>query len=142
VRVVADGDSRRIELPSGRAIHYHDVAWERYRVKDPKTGKMKWKEGWRYANPKNPFNKNMRIGTYGGRLAENVTQAVARDVLAEALIRLQSRGYAVVGHVHDEVLVEGTDYEEVSRVISEPPAWAAGLPIGAEGFTCRRYRKG
>lgn len=81
--------------------------------------------------------------TYGGRLTENVTQAVARDVLAEALIRLEHAGVPVVGHVHDEVLVERENaVEEVERIMVEPPAWSEGLPIGAEGFTTLRYRKG
>src|SRR5690606_10535552 len=80
--------------------------------------------------------------TYGGRLTENVTQAVARDVLAEALIRLDSNGHRVVGHVHDEVIVEGTDVDEVTRLMTVSPDWAEGLPIDAEGFTCDRYRKG
>src|SRR5690606_10583054 len=84
----------------------------------------------------------IRTSTYGGRLSENVTQAVARDVLAEALVRLEARGYPVVGHVHDEVLVEGSDVPGVTAVMTESPPWADGLPIAAEGFTCDRYRKG
>lgn len=136
------GRALHLWLPSGRSITYHGVKWERYAVEDPKTGRRVRKEGWRYADPKDPFNYRRRIGTYGGRLAENATQAVARDVMAEALIRLEERGYRVVGHVHDEILVEGEhDVETISSIMTEPPSWAAGLPINGEGYTCRRYRK-
>ena len=64
-------------------------------------------------------------------MTENVTQAVARDVLAHALVRLESAGYRVVGHVHDEVLIEGV----------HDVGWNAGLPLGAEGYVTERYRK-
>lgn len=137
------GRTVRLWLPSGRAITYHDVRWERYKLPDPVTGKLVSKEGWRFADPKNPFNHRQRIGTYGGRLCENATQAVARDILAEALVRLERLGYRVVAHVHDEILVEGEhDVDEIKAVMVEPPSWAAGLPIDGEGFTTQRYRKG
>lgn len=138
--VSRSGETVRLHLPSGRAIVYHGMRWERYRVIDPSTGKSKAKEGWRYDDPKKP---GMRIGTYGGRLAENATQATARDILAEALVRLHSRGYHPVAHVHDEILVEGLHpVAEVAGVMCQSPAWAAGMPISAEGFTTTRYRKG
>lgn len=137
------GRSVQIHLPSGRAIGYHGVKWERYKVAHPtQPGRYLSKEGWRYADPKNPYNSNQRIGTYGGRLAENVTQAVARDIMAEAIVRLQNRGHRVVGHVHDEILVEGSnDVDEISSIMSEVPAWADGMPIDGAGFSCGRYRK-
>lgn len=137
------GRAVHIQLPSGREISYHGTKWERYTQIDSKTGRKQAKEGWRYADPKNPFNHRQRIGTYGGRLAENVTQAVARDVLAEALIRLQDNGFRVVGHVHDEILVEGSyDYDAIEQIMTEVPSWATGLPIDGDGFTTYRYRKG
>jgi DNA polymerase len=139
VRVTRHGNSMKIHLPSGRAIHYHQLKWERFRVVDPKTKKTVVKEGWRYADPKSP----RRIGTYGGRLTENVTQAVARDIMAEALVRLHERGYRVAAHVHDEILVEGEhDVDEISKIMCELPDWAEGLPVDGEGFVCQRYRKG
>lgn len=137
----AMGRAVHLHLPSGRAISYRGTKWERYRQPAP-DGRMVAKEGWRYADPRNPFNAAQRIGTYGGRLAENATQAVARDILAEALVRLEERGYRVVGHVHDEVLVEGEhDVDEVAAVMSELPSWATDLPIAGEGYTADRYRK-
>lgn len=133
------GRAVHIHLPSGRAITYHAVKWERYRVTDPRTGRPVNKEGWRFRNPARPYN---RIGTYGGRLTENVTQAVARDILAEALVRLVDEGHRVVGHVHDEAIVEGEELDEVERLMVRSPSWAKGLPIDGEGFVTARYRKG
>lgn len=139
IKVTRRNDSMKIHLPSGRAIHYHGVKWERFVVIDPKTGKKVFKEGYRYSDPK---RGGSRIGTYGGRLTENVTQAIARDVMAEALVRLDEAGYPVVGHVHDEVIVESTDLEEITRLMTQTPSWGRGLPLDAEGFVCDRYRKG
>lgn len=139
LHITRHGSTMKLHLPSGRAIHYHDVKWERYNVKDPKTGKRVVKTGWRYTDPKAPAT---RIGTYGGRMVENVTQGVARDILAEALVRLHEHGYSVAGHVHDEVLVEGIHpVEDIVKVMCDQPSWATGLPIEAEGGTCKRYRK-
>lgn len=133
IRVEKDGRDRRVILPSGRSMVYHDV-------------RERWVEKWgqqvkqlSFQDPKPPY---LRVDTYGGRLTENVTQAVARDVLAGALVSLDRAGYDVVGHVHDEVLVHGTyPVEEIAGVLNDLPAWAEGLPIDAAGYTCPRYRK-
>ena len=129
-----DEHDRQLLLPSGRAIVYHDVKWEwvttQYGTKRQQAS---------FADPGRP---GARARTYGGRLSENATQAVARDVLAEALIRMHEAGLRVVGHVHDEVLVEDGSVEEVRRLMTEPPEWAAGMPIDGEVFRCARYRKG
>lgn len=129
--VELDGKDRAIRLPSGRALVYHDVrtAWE-----DTGFGR---RLAISFRDPKNGY----QVRTYGGRLTENITQAVARDVLAEALVRLDRAKLPVVAHVHDEILVEGTDVERVKRIMTQVPAWAEGLPIDGAGFTCRRYRK-
>ena len=139
LKITRRGETMKMYLPSGRAIHYHGVRWERYTVVDKATGRKIRKEGWRYDDPKQP---GVRIGTYGGRLVENATQAVARDLLAGALVRLEAAEYPVVGHVHDEVLVEGSDLEGVTRLMAQQPRWARGLPIASDGFTADRYRKG
>lgn len=142
IRIQVVGNDRKVHLPSGRIMTYHDVKWERYRVVDPNTGLTKMKEGWRYANPQDPSNHKMRIPTYGGRLAENVTQATARDIHGEALVRLEERGYPVVLHTHDEIGVEGTEpVEKIAAIMTESPAWATGLPIEAEGKQLERYGK-
>lgn len=138
IHITRHGSSRRMHLPSGRAIGYHGVRWERYVVIDPKTKKKIHKEGWRYDDPKKPT----RIGTYGGRLIENATQAIARDVLAGALVRLEAAGLPVVGHVHDEVIAETDRLEDVTQLMTVVPPWATGLPLDGEGFITYRYRKG
>lgn len=133
-----DGNDRYLRLPSGRAICYRKCGERKRMVLNPRTDKLEERRVLSFWSP-----MGYRVDTYGGRLAENVTQAVARDVMAEAIVRLLDRGFNVVGHVHDEILVEGSDdVETISKIITEPPAWADGLPIDGEGFTTRRYRKG
>lgn len=77
-------------------------------------------------------------------IAHNCTQAVARDVLATALVNLEAAGYQVVMHVHDEALVERVDptsSEVVASIMSQPLAWTEGLPLKVAGTTMSRYRK-
>ena len=92
-----------------------------------------------------PRSRFVVRGQTGPLIVHNCTQAVARDVLAEALLDLHRCGYDVVGHVHDEVLIEGVGTGSVTAVsasMTHRLPWAAGLPISATGFTCDRYRKG
>lgn len=138
VQITRRGSDMKMHLPSGRAIHYHGVKWETYNVVDSSTGRKTRKEGWRYSDPK---RGGARIGTYGGRLVENATQAIARDVLAEALVRLEAAGFPVVGHVHDEAIVESTELEEISKIMTQVPRWGRGLPIDGEGYLADRYKK-
>lgn len=140
VRVEKKGPDRWVWLPSGRAVVYRRVRWERWHFQD-EDGRKRSKEGWRFDSPQ---NGGMRTDTYGGRLTENATQAVARDLLAAALVRLDRAGFTVVGHVHDEVMVEAArgSVDEIVRLMCEPPEWADGLPLAAEGFWTERYRKG
>lgn len=86
-----------------------------------------------------------RIPTYGGLWAENMTQAVARDLLAEAMLRLDQERYHIVGHVHDEVILEEPEgqgcLQDVVKIMTKQPAWAKGLPIAADGFESEFYKK-
>ena len=83
--------------------------------------------------------------TFGGKLAENATQAIARDLLAHALMNLQAQGYPVVFHVHDEAVMEvPMDFgsvEEACEIMGRGPEWAEGLPLRADGYSCMSYRK-
>lgn len=136
VRVTKVGKAtRRIWLPSGRAITYHGV---RRVMQENRWGNLSSQLSFR--DPK--MGLNGRTETYGGRLTENITQAVARDVLADAMVALVQEGYRVVGHVHDEVIVEGShSVDDVAQVMCGSSPWADGLPLAAEGDRMPRYRK-
>jgi DNA polymerase bacteriophage-type len=89
-----------------------------------------------------------RVSTYGGSLAENMTQAIARDLLAEAMVAIETEGIDLVFHVHDEAVAEVKQFraqyalERMETLMSTPPVWAKGLPLAAEGWHGKRYRKG
>lgn len=86
-----------------------------------------------------------RIETYGPKLVENIVQGTARDLLAEAMIRLKKRGYQIVMHIHDEAVLEVPDgvgsIKEVCSIMAEQPEWAVGLPLRADGYECAFYKK-
>lgn len=86
-----------------------------------------------------------RVDTYGGKLTENIIQAIARDCLAESMIRLDEAGYKIAFHVHDEVVLDVPkdrgSLEEVEAIMGLPMKWAPGLPLGAEGFESEYYKK-
>lgn len=132
-------DALTITLPSGRKLYYEGPHVARDRHGSESIGYMgvdQVKGVWAAQE------------TYGGKLVENCTQAIARDCLAEAIERLEAAGYHVVFHVHDEVVVEaeraGSDEEMLARVVAimcELPAWAQGLPLNADGWVGDYYTK-
>lgn len=127
--MLRDGSDRLVRLPSGRYLVYHGVKRRR--------GDMGTRLS--FASP-----MGGRTETYGGRLTENITQAVARDLLAAAIVRLEAAGWPVVGHVHDEVIVHAANpnsVAEVSAIMNASPTWAQGLPVTSAGYLCNRYRK-
>lgn len=139
LRVERAGKSRYIWLPSGRAIAYHNVTRRTVIKKDKDGNPLPARNSLTYADPQRRFPY---IDTYGGKLTENVTQAVARDLLAHGLLNLAEAGVTVVGHVHDEVICEGTlPVDLVSELVCNTPAWASGLPVTGAGDQFRRYRK-
>lgn len=131
IYVEKQADNRLIRLPSGRALVYRKL-------------RGKWVlDQWDNKRFQITFlaPSGIRTYTYGGKLAENVTQAVARDILNEALIRIDQTNLRPVLHVHDEIVVEGASIDELKKIMVQTPTWAKGLPISAAGFQCARYRK-
>jgi DNA polymerase len=133
-------------LPSGRCLTYHSPRLED--TIDRYSGQPIFKitfEGWNSDYKVGPRGW-MRMSTYGGKLAENVTQAVARDLLAYSMLAVERAGYPIVLHVHDEIVSEVSEgvgsVAEFEAVMSQTPAWAAGWPVrAAGGWRGKRYRK-
>ena len=85
-----------------------------------------------------------RLESYGPKFVENIVQATARDILAESMLRLEARGYHIVMHIHDEVVIEapdGTNLGEICTLMGQTPRWAEGLVLNAEGYECLFYKK-
>ena len=121
-----------MELPSGRRLYYARPELD--------------------STPRGPcvryFGRDIHQGgawtmirTYGGKLAENATQAVSRDIIAASLVRLTDRGFPLVMTVHDETVSEGGDPKEFKEIMETAPKWAEGLPLEVDVFESPRYRK-
>lgn len=123
-----------IQLPSGRKL-----AYAKAHLEEGNYGPAIFYEG---QGDKVMFTKQQ---TYGGKLVENIVQATARDVLAEAMLRLDSAGYPIVFHIHDEAVAEVPEgqhsIEEMNEIMSVVPDWAEGLPLAAAGFETKYYMK-
>jgi DNA polymerase len=142
LRAEGDGDGGTdlvARLPSGRELRYPAVRTE------PPSGPKYYidRDGRRACfqpiEPQLVYGRGSRISTYGGKITENFVQAVARDILAEAILRLERAGWPVFLHVHDEVVLQvpaeraSACSEAAHAALSTPPSWAAGLVLGAEG---------
>jgi DNA polymerase len=129
------------KLPSGRMLSYIDPLT----VKRP-TPWGSAKDALTFMGV-DPYSKKWRRqDTYGGMIVENITQAVARDLMAEAMLRAHDgEDYDVVLSVHDELIAEGDpetgDVKEFEHLMAELPAWAEGCPVAAEGWSGYRYKK-
>ena len=88
-------------------------------------------------------NKWDKIESYGGKFVENIVQAIARDILAEAMMRIEKKGFNIVMHIHDEVVIESdsSSIEEINEIMSIVPSWAPGLILDADGFESEFYKK-
>lgn len=126
---------RRVRLPSGREIIYRGVVAKRVE-KESKTGRKYF--GYDVIS-RHPTGKIAY--QWHGTIAENVTQAVARDLLAGCLPVCEERGIPVVAHIHDEIVAEGDHLEELTKIMLDAPAWADGLPVDADGHVVARYTK-
>lgn len=135
----ADGQFE-VGLPSGRVLTYRNIMsqWPENQKHD-KEGRMRkpaWTAAVERGGPQIPF--------YGGKLCENLVQAVARDVMGASILRLEKAGIPVVMHIHDEAVCE-VDKDipagEIERLMSESPEWLEGCPIGAEAVDAERYKK-
>lgn len=126
-----------ITLPSGRRLSYIKPKLEKDKRFD--------RECLTYEGLEQSSRQWCRISTYGGKLTENIVQAVARDCLAEAMLRIDKAGYSIVMHVHDEIVIDAPNgfgsVEEVLSIMGQPIPWAKGLKLMAEGFGALFYRK-
>ncbi len=124
-----------VTLPSGRKLSY---------VKPRMMLNKFGREGLTYEGI-GESKKWMRLETYGPKLVENIVQAASRDILAEAMLRLEKEGFDIVCHVHDEVVLEVPDgkssVEEVNEIMAVNPVWTEGLPLKAAGFESPFYKK-
>jgi DNA polymerase len=132
-----DGDSTlRVRLPSGRVLSWHDVKWD-YEEQTLVSGRAVASSATR-----GTFQR-----LYGGALLERITQATARDVMAEAMLEAEANDMPIVLTVHDEIVCEvpekrgATAAETLLGLMRTPPAWAGGLPLDAEAECERRYGK-
>jgi len=127
-----------IELPSGRRLFYYKP-----RIDWNDGGKLYYSDGSKMGKKENRY----QIDTYGGKLCENVVQAIARDLLVHSMFIVKRAGLDIIFHVHDElvVLVKQSRSQEafdiVHRAMSTVPSWAATLPLTAETQLTRRYTK-
>ena len=129
-------DFMTITLPSGRKLYYAG----------PHVGKNRYgRDSLRYYGLDQTSKKWRPCETYGGKLVENITQAVARDCLFHAMEALEAAGYPIVFDIHDEVVIEvpaaQADLDKVVEIMSRPVSWAPDLPLGADGWTGEYFRK-
>lgn len=125
-----------VVLPSGRRLAYIH----------PKIGTNRFGgESITYMGMSQTANKWMRLETYGGKLVENIVQAVARDCLAAAMLRLTKAGYKICAHIHDEVVIEAPigegSLDDVIRIMCISESWTEGLILNAAGFENPYYMK-
>lgn len=124
-----DADALRCILPSGRQLSYWGARLENGSIVYMGQGSQ---GGW------------LKKDTWGGKLVENIVQAVARDCLAVAMDRLDAAGFAICFHVHDEVVAEAPDgsrWEDMAEIMGRPIDWAPGLLLRADGYDTKFYRK-
>lgn len=132
-----ENDRMTIELPSGRKLSYYKpyIGTNRFGSDSIRYKGVDDKKNW------------STLETYGGKLVENIVQAIARDLLVEALLKMDAAGLNIVMHVHDEAVVETkienaeNDLKTMLKIMSEPIEWAEGLPLSGSGYITPFYKK-
>lgn len=129
-------DFLTIRLPSGRKLFYAK----------PFIGQNEWGSDALFYHGMNQTTRKWEIiPTYGGKLVENCVQAIARDCLAENIKRLSALGYQVVFHIHDEIVADvpkdKADITKICGIMGQSISWAPGLPLKADGFIARYFKK-
>lgn len=122
-----------IKLPSGRFLSYFGASVEKGRITFYGLNQVskKWE----------------KTQTYGGSLVENITQAVARDCLCGAMLRMHKEGFSIIMHIHDEIVSEEREevaeaaLKRMNEIMSVPPSWARGLPLKGDGYISKFYKK-
>ena len=137
-----EGDFLSCRLPSGRKLWYHHPTlheephpWIDGETVLKLTYSTMWMGRWR------------RTGTYGGKLTENIVQAVARDLMVFGMLQSEAEAYPIILTVHDEIVAEptlerGPDRTEYEEIIARVPRWAEEYPVAAEAWMGYRFRKG
>ena len=134
VKYMRDADALRCRLPSGRILSYWDARIEDYKDRPSVV----------FMGQNQTTRKWEKTETWGGKLVENIVQAVARDCLAVALLRLDQAGYAITFHVHDEIIAEapeGTRWEDMAEIMGRSIPWAEGLLLRGDGYATDFYMK-
>ena len=125
-----------IELPSGRRLAYVQ----------PRLGENRWGGTSITYTGTTTARRWGQLETYGGKLVENIVQAIARDLLVTGMHAVAKAGHKIVMHVHDEIVIDeptnsGFTVADACKLMSTLPAWAKGLPLDADGYECAYYRK-
>lgn len=136
----------KIELPSGRIMSYPGIALSVTTEIDEDTGKKRTSTRIKYQGENQTTRQWGFQYTYGGKLTENIVQALCRDILAWSMPGVEAAGYEIVLSVHDELITEVPDTddyttEELCALMCDLPIWAKGFPLAAEGDIMYRYRK-
>ena len=135
-----NGKFLQVRLPSGRKISYYKPA-----ITMARTSWGELKETLTYMHLDSTTKKYRRTKTYGGKLVENVTQGLARDLMAESMLNVDAAGYDIVLTVHDELLAEAREgfgsLKDFESIMEAPPKWALDMPIEVEGWQGKRFKK-
>lgn len=136
----------KVELPSGRVLSYPGIGLSVEFEVDEETGKKNKRVRIKYQGENQTTRQWGWQFTYGGKLAENIVQALCRDLLAWSMPVVEAAGYPIILSVHDELITETPDDDrynvaELEAAMCHLPSWARGFPLAAEGDIMYRYRK-